>query len=216
MRERRFLPALDQESQHGPWALKKLMQSTHIYRASGVVGYKRKKYAAYDKGRAELPEPDFACRSFRSVGILLGSAVPKPCCTQTLPRRHHTKIGSKQQQRVRPKTGRTRLQLRLKIQYLQSPECVWVGRHNLCLPALSAKKRGGGSQWREAFILTIDGWRRLRYGPCQSASHRTISVAAAKITLSAASVPVVLTCSIAAAIIKAQFQTQDTMQTQMG
>ena len=143
MRERRFLPALDQESQYGPWALKKLMQSTHIYRASGVVGYKRKKYAAYDKGRAELPEPDFACRSFRSIGSLLGSAVPKPCFTQTLPRRHHTKIGSKQQRRVRPKTGRTRLQLRLKIQYLQSPECVWAGRHSLCLPALSAKKRGG-------------------------------------------------------------------------
>ena len=154
-------------------------------------------------------------RSFRPIGILFGSAFPKPCFTQTLPRRHHTKIGSKQQQRVRPKTGRTRLQFRLKIQYLQSPECVWVGRHNLCLPALSAKKRGGGSQWREAFILTIDGWRLLRYCPCY-ASHRTISVAAAKITLSAASVPVVLTCSIAAAIIKAQFQTQDTMQTQMG
>ena len=96
------------------WALKKRMQSTHIYRASGVVGYKRKKYAAYDKGRAELPEPDFACRSFRPIRILLGSAVPKPCFTQTLPRRHHTKIGSKQQRRVRPKTGRTRLQLRLK------------------------------------------------------------------------------------------------------
>ena len=115
------------------WALKKLMQSTHIYRASGVVGYKRKKYAAYDKGRAELPEPDFACRSFRPIGILLGSAF-------------HTKIGSKQQRRVRPKTGRTRLQLRLKIQYLQSPECVWAGRRDLCLPALSAKKRGGRRQ----------------------------------------------------------------------
>ena len=79
MRERRFLPALDQESQHGPWALKKLMQSTHIYRVSGVAGYKRKKYAVCGKGRAELPEPDFACRSFRPVGILLGSAFPKPC-----------------------------------------------------------------------------------------------------------------------------------------
>ena len=83
------------------WALKKLMQSTHIYRASGVVGYKRKIYAAYDKGRAELPEPDFACRSFRPIEILLGSAF-------------HTKIGNKQQRRVRPETGRTRLHLRLK------------------------------------------------------------------------------------------------------
>ena len=77
MRERRFLPALDQESQHGPWALKKLMQSTHIYRASGVVGYKRKKYAAYDKGRAELPEPDFACRSFRSYQNLVRERCPQ-------------------------------------------------------------------------------------------------------------------------------------------
>ncbi|ERI78045.1 hypothetical protein HMPREF0239_01429 [Clostridium sp. ATCC BAA-442] len=42
-----------------------------------------------------------------------------------------------------PETGRTRLQLRLKIQYLQSPACVWAGRHKLCLPALSAQKRGG-------------------------------------------------------------------------
>ena len=128
------------------WALKNLMQSTHIYRVSGVAGYKRKKYAAYGKGRAEFPEPDFACRSFRAIGILLGSAVPKPCCTQPLLRRHHTKIGSKQQQRVRPKTGHTRLQLRLKNQYLQSPECVWVGRHKLRLPALSAQKRGGRRQ----------------------------------------------------------------------
>ena len=45
---------------------------------------------------------------------------------------------------------------------------------------------GGGSQWREAFILTIDGRRLLRYDPFQSAGHRTISVAAAQITLSAA------------------------------
>ena len=82
------------------WALKNLMQSTHIYRVSGVAGYKRKKYAAYGKGRAEFPEPDFACRSFRAIGILLGSAFPKPCCTQPLLRRHHTKIGSKQQQRA--------------------------------------------------------------------------------------------------------------------
>ena len=52
------------------------MQSTHIYRASGVAVYKRKKYAVCGKGRAELPEPDFACRSFRPVGILLGSAFP--------------------------------------------------------------------------------------------------------------------------------------------
>ena len=59
------------------WALKKLMQSTHIYRASGVVGYKRKKYAAYDKGRAELPEPDFACRSFRSYQNLVRERCPK-------------------------------------------------------------------------------------------------------------------------------------------
>ncbi|ERI72643.1 hypothetical protein HMPREF0239_03131 [Clostridium sp. ATCC BAA-442] len=34
--------------------------------------------------------------------------------------------------------------------------------------------------------MTIDGWRLLRYGPFQFAIHRTISVAAAKITLSAA------------------------------
>ena len=60
--------------------------------------------------------------------------------------------------------------------------------------------------------MTIDGWRLLRYRPCY-ASHRIISVAAAKITLSAASVPVVLTCSPIAAIMKTQFQTQDTMQT---
>ena len=59
------------------WALKKLMQSTHIYRASGVVGYKRKKYAAYDKGRAELPEPDFACRSFRSYQNLVRERCPQ-------------------------------------------------------------------------------------------------------------------------------------------
>ena len=128
------------------WALKKLMQSTHIYRVSGVAVYKRKKYAVCGKGRAELPEPDFACRSFRPVGILLGSAVPKPCFTQTLPRRHHTKIVSKQQQRVRPETGRTRLHLRLKIRHWQPPEYVWAGRHKLCLPALSAKKRGGRRQ----------------------------------------------------------------------
>ena len=75
---------------------------------------------------------------------------------------------------------------------------------------------GGGSQWREAFILTIDGWRLLRYDPFQSASHRIISVAAAQITLSAASVPVALTGSPIAAIMKTQFQTQDTMQTQTG
>ena len=56
------------------------------------------------------------------------------------------KIGGIQQRRVRPETGRTRLHLRLKIQYLQSPECVWAGRHKLCLPALSAKKRGGRQQ----------------------------------------------------------------------
>ena len=85
-------------------------------------------------------------RSSRPIETLLGSAVPKPCFTQTLPRRHHTKIDSKQQRRVRPETGRTRLQLRLKIQYLQSPECVWAGKHGLCLPALSAKKRGGRRQ----------------------------------------------------------------------
>ena len=72
-------------------------------------------------------------RSFRPIEILLGSAFP-------------AKIDGIQQQRVRPKTGRTRLQLRLKIQYLQSPECVWAGRRNLCLPALSAKKRGGRRQ----------------------------------------------------------------------
>ena len=169
------------------WALKKLMQSTHIYRASGVVGYKRKIYAACDKGRAELPEPDFACRSFRPIGSLLGSAVPKPCFTQTFPRRQHTKIDSKQQRRVRPKTGRTRLQLRLKIQYLQSPECVWAaGAICACPPCLPKSAAGGGGQWREAFILTIDGCRLLRYRPCQSTSHRIISVAAAKITLSAA------------------------------
>ena len=156
-------------------------------------------------------------RSSRPIETLLGSAVPKPCFTQTLPRRHHTKIGSKQQRRVRPKTGRTRLQLRLKIQYLQSPECVWAaGAICACPPCLPKSAAGGGSQWREAFILTIDGWRLLRYDPFQSASHRTISVAAAQITLSAASVPVVLTCSLAAAIIKAQFQTQDAMQTQTG
>ena len=59
------------------WALKKLMQSTHIYRASGVAGYKRKKYAAYDKGRAELPEPDFACRSFRSYQNLVRERCPQ-------------------------------------------------------------------------------------------------------------------------------------------
>lgn len=34
--------------------------------------------------------------------------------------------------------------------------------------------------------MTIDGWRLLRYCLCQSASYRTISVAAAEITLSAA------------------------------
>ena len=43
--------------------------------------------------------------SFRPVGILLGSAFP-------------AKIGGIHQQRVRPETGRTRLHLRLKIQYL--------------------------------------------------------------------------------------------------
>ena len=124
------------------------------------------------------------------IRILLGSAVPKPCFTQTLPRRHHTKIGSKQQRRVRPKTGRTRLQLRLKIQYLQSPECVWAaGAICACPPCLPKSATGGGSQWREAFILTIDGWRLLRYGPFQSASHRTISAAAAKSTLSAVPFP---------------------------
>lgn len=91
-----------------------------------------------------------------------------------------------------------------------------VGTICACPPCLSNNVAGGGSQWREAFILTIDGCRLLRYCPCQSASHRIISVAAAKITLSAASVPVVLTCSLDTAIIKAQFQTQDTMQTQTG
>ena len=55
-----------------------------------------------------------------------------------------------------------------------------------CPPCLPKSAAGGGSQWREAFILTIDGWRLLRYDPFQSASHRTISVAAAEITLSAA------------------------------
>ena len=82
-----------------------------------------------------------------------------------------------------------------------------------CPPCLPKSAAGGGSQWREAFILTIDGWRLPRYCLCQSASHRTISVAAAEITLSTASVPVVLTCSPIAAIMKTQFQTQYTMQT---
>ena len=160
--------------------------NTHL---SGIwcCRLKRKIYAACDKGRAELPEPDFACRSFRPIGSLLGSAVPRPCFTQTFPRRQHTKIDSKQQRRVRPKTGRTRLQLRLKIQYLQSPECVWAaGAICACPPCLPKSAAGGGGQWREAFILTIDGCRLLRYRPCQSTSHRIISVAAAKITLSAA------------------------------
>ena len=79
-------------------------------------------------------------RSCRPIETLLGSAFPKPCFTQTFPRRQHTKIDSKQQRRVRPETGRTRPHLWLKIQYLQSPECVWAGRRKLCLPALSAKK----------------------------------------------------------------------------
>ena len=119
-------------------------------------------------------------RSFRPIGILLGSAFPKPCFTQTLPRRHHTKIDSKQQRRVRPETGRTRLHLRLKIQYLQSPECVWAaGAICACPPCLPKSAAGGSSQWREAFILTIDGCQPLRYCLCQSASHRTIPVAAA-------------------------------------
>ena len=115
-------------------------------------------------------------RSCRPIEILLGSAFP-------------AKIGGIQQQRVRPEAGRTRLQLRLKIQYLQSPECVWAGRHRLCPPCLPKSAAGGGSQWREAFILTIDGWRLLRYCHCQFASHRTILIAAAKITLSAAPFP---------------------------
>jgi len=59
----------------------------------------------------------------------------------------------------------------------------------VCPPCLPKSAAGGGSQWREAFILTIDGWRLLRYDPFQSASHRTISVAAAQITLSAAPFP---------------------------
>lgn len=93
----------------------------------------------------------------------------------------------------------------------------WGRAGTICVfpPCLPKSAAGGGSQWREAFILTIDGWRLLRYCPCY-ASHRTISVAAAQITLSAASVPVVLTCSPIAAIMKTQFQTQDTMQTQTG
>ncbi len=56
----------------------------------------------------------------------------------------------------------------------------------VCPPCLPKSAAGGGSQWREAFILTIDGRRLLRYDPFQSAGHRTISVAAAQITLSAA------------------------------
>jgi len=56
----------------------------------------------------------------------------------------------------------------------------------VCPPCLPKSAAGGGSQWREAFILTIDGWRLLRYCTCQSASHRTISVAAAEIMLPAA------------------------------
>jgi len=66
-------------------ALKKLMQSTHIYRASGVVGYKRKKYAAYDKGRAEFPEPDFPCRSFRSYQNLVRKRCPQTLLYATSP-----------------------------------------------------------------------------------------------------------------------------------
>jgi len=58
-----------------------------------------------------------------------------------------------------------------------------------CPPCLPKSAAGGGSQWREAFILTIDGWRLLRYGPCRFASHGTISVAAAKITLSVTPFP---------------------------
>ena len=45
---------------------------------------------------------------------------------------------------------------------------------------------------------------------------RSKRIAAAEITLSAASVPVVLTGNLDTVIIKAQFQTQDTMQTQTG
>ena len=91
-----------------------------------------------------------------------------------------------------------------------------AGTACVCPPCPPKSAAGGGSQWREAFILTIDGRRLLRYGPCQSASHKTISVAAAEIMLSAASVPVVLTGNLDTVIIKAQFQTQDTMQTQTG
>ena len=143
-------------------------------------------------------------RSFRPVGILLGSAFP-------------AKIGGIHQQRVRPETGRTRLQLRLKIQYLQSPECVWAGRHKLCLPALSAKKRGGRRQ-SMARSVNLDLCRlaaaALRPFPiCKPQNNfgsRRRNYAVNR------SSPVVLTCSLAAAIIKAQFQTQDTMQTQTG
>ena len=65
-------------------------------------------------------------------------------------------------------------------------DCRRAGTVCACPPYLPKSAAGGGSHWREAFILTIDGWRLLRYDPFQSASRRTILVAAAQITLSAA------------------------------
>ena len=57
-----------------------------------------------------------------------------------------------------------------------------------CPPCLPKSAADGDRQWREAFILTIDGRWLLRYCPCQSTSHKTISVAA-EIALSAAPFP---------------------------
>ena len=73
------------------WGIEKLMQSTHIYRASGVVGYEKEEIRSYDKGRAELPEPISPAAHSVPIRILLGSAVPKPCfLRKTLPFRAAT------------------------------------------------------------------------------------------------------------------------------
>ena len=41
--------------------------------------------------------------------------------------------------------------------------CWRAGTVCACPPCLPNSETGGGSQWREAFILTIDGGRLLRY-----------------------------------------------------
>ena len=62
------------------------MQSTDVCVAGQkTVGHKRRKYAAYGKGRTGSPEPDLACRSFCSCRDHVGERCPQALLCTTPP-----------------------------------------------------------------------------------------------------------------------------------